>query len=81
MLKIGRFSIENTREVFKNKKYREILKENVWEFAWDRGWKDIDARQVFNYLKKREKGLWSTFEVVGDKRLFTCSESVCQCEI
>ena len=22
-------------KVFKNKKYPEILKENVWEFAWD----------------------------------------------
>ena len=35
--KIWRFNIENcdTSEVFKNKNYREILKENVWEFTWD----------------------------------------------
>ena len=38
MPKILGFSIENcdTSEVFKNKKYPKILKENVWEFAWDR---------------------------------------------
>ena len=23
--------------------------------------------------------LWSSFELVGDRRLFTCSESVCRC--
>ena len=28
-------------DVFKNKKYPEIVKENVWEFAWDRGWEGI----------------------------------------
>ena len=36
-------NIENCdiSEVFKNKKYPKILKENVWEFAWDHGWEGI----------------------------------------
>ena len=33
-----------TGEVFESKKYPEIKKENVWTFAWDRGWKEINAR-------------------------------------
>ena len=28
-------------EVFKNTKYPEIVKENVWEFAWHRDWEGI----------------------------------------
>ena len=47
MPKIWGFNIENCdiSEVFKNKKYSEILKENVWEFAWDRGWKGIACQR------------------------------------
>ena len=43
MLKICGFNIENCdiSDVFKNKKYLEILKENDGEFAWDRGWEGI----------------------------------------
>ena len=33
----------DTNEVFKDKKYANILKENAWEFAWDRGWKGFKA--------------------------------------
>ena len=45
-------------EGIKNKKYPEILKENVWEFAWDRGWEGIAQRKIpilsllnFQFLK------------------------------
>ena len=43
MPKIWGFNIRkcDTDEVFKNKKTPEIPKENVCEFARDRGWKDI----------------------------------------
>ena len=52
MSKIWGFKIENcdTSEIFKNKKYPEILKENVGEFAWDRGWTGIQRLVQFSLL-------------------------------
>ena len=37
-----------TSEVFKNKKYSVDIKMNVQEFAWDRGWKGINAPPTQN---------------------------------
>ena len=35
----------------------------------------------FCLLQGQVNQLWSSFELVGDRRSFTCSESVCQCGI
>ena len=32
-------------------------------------------------LRGQVNRLWSSFELVGDRRLCTCSESVCHCEM
>ena len=47
MRKLWVFKNCNTSEVFKNQKYSKILKENVWKFALDRGWKGIND-QTYN---------------------------------
>ena len=53
MPKIWGFNIENCdiREVFKNRKYPKMLKENVWEFAWDQGKILIHSLLNFKFLK------------------------------
>ena len=48
MPKIWRFKLKTAVLVnfLKAKKYPEILKENLWEFAWGQGWKGINGRPM-----------------------------------
>ena len=59
-------------------------KNAILEFLWKKGRAVARTDRIPDYfiiLQGQVNRIWSSFELVGDRRLFTCCKSVCQCGI